>query len=63
MLDFFVSKQSVMAFCSFLMFSTFVHKVKNVFISSVNNATNFLIFKRNYNSDFNAVAFSIVEVL
>lgn len=60
MLDFFVSKQSVMAFCSFLMFSTFVHKVKNVFISSVNNATNFLIFKRNYNSDFNAVAFSIV---
>lgn len=63
MLDFFVSKQSVMAFCSFLMFSTFVHKVKNVFISSVNNATNFLMFKRNYNFDFNAVAFSIVEVL
>lgn len=58
MLDFFV--------CDGFLFLSHVFNVcsvKNVFISSVNNATNFLMFKRNYNFDFNAVAFSIVEVL
>lgn len=34
-----------------------------MFISSVNNATNFPMFKRYYNFDFNALAFSIVEIL